>query len=39
MFTTVNSTSDHTSFSYVYIDELADMEYTTTYVLNTIEEL
>ncbi len=39
MFTTVNSTSNHTSFSYVYLDELAGMEYTTTYVLNTIEEL
>jgi hypothetical protein len=39
MFTTITSTSDHTSFSYVYIDELTDMEYTTIYVLNTIEEL
>lgn len=39
MFTTVNSTSDHTSFSYVYIDELMDVEYTTVYVLNTNIEL
>ena len=39
MFTAVNSTSEHTSLAYVYIDELADMEYTTVYVINTIEKL
>jgi hypothetical protein len=38
MFAAVNSTSNHNSIAYVYVDELADMEYTTIYVINSIEE-
>lgn len=38
MFTAVNSTSDYGSIAYIYVDELADMEYTTVYVINTIDD-
>jgi hypothetical protein len=37
MFKAVNSTIDYSTIAYVYIDELADMEYTTIYVINADE--